>query len=222
MNTLINEVDRNAAETVKVYIGREPVPEDSLPLNREDYEAMQFLPLGTQVGFEPSKLGKLWNALAKLALHIGIPTSKDVTVNQYGDVEKIACKVREALAEIREVSEGTLAFVGIGGQEVSFECSCGAKNKRRLELLNDGQTVNCIRPNCNESYKYEQADMSFVRRVFEVVCSCCNYSNSIPQNIIDKLPTNRAYLLICSGCGENNYLSWELNVVQRTMPLTTD
>ncbi|WP_128254390.1 hypothetical protein [Falsirhodobacter deserti] len=176
---------------------------------------MDWLPVGTQVGFSPSKLGKLWNGLAKLALHIEIPTSKDATVNQYGDIQAIASKVKQALAEIKRISEGTLMSSGMG-EEVSFECICGSKNKRRLELLKEGQSINCINPDCDESYDYVQSDMSFGRRTFGIVCRACRASRDIPKRIIEKLRTDQHVHFDCEGCGETIYVSWRPMQAQRT------
>ncbi len=217
VKTLIQEVDANAAETFTLSIAREPMSEGSPPPSREDCEAMEWIPVGTQVGFAPDKLGKLWNGLAKLALHIEIPTSKDATVKQYGDIQAIASKVGQALAEIKRIFEGTLISSGIG-EEVSFECSCGSKNKRRLELLQDGKIINCINPDCDESYDYVQSDTSFGRRAFEIVCRACGASRDIPKRMVEKLRTDQRIHFDCEGCGEAIYLSWRPMQAQRTKP----
>ncbi len=217
VKTLIQEVDAKAAETFTLSIAREPMTEGSPPPTREDYEAMEWLPVGTQVGFAPNKLGKLWNGLAKLALHIEIPTSKDATVKQYGDIQTIASKVKQALAEIKRISEGTLMSTGMG-EEVSFECVCGSKNKRRLELLKDGQTINCINPDCDESYDYVQSDMTFGRRALDIVCRACGASRDIPRRMVEKLRTDQHIHFDCKGCGETIYVSWRPMQAQRTEP----
>ncbi|MBM1814297.1 hypothetical protein [Pseudosulfitobacter pseudonitzschiae] len=215
VKTLIQEFDSKAAETFTLSIAREPMPEGSPPPTREDYEAKEWIPLGTQVGFAPNKLGKLWNGLAKLALHIEIPTSKDAAVNQYGDIQAIKSKVTQALAEIKRISEGTLMSSGMG-EEVSFECSCGSRNKRRLELLKDGQTINCINPDCNESYDYVQSDMSFGRRTFDIICRACGTSCDIPKRMVEKLKTDQHIHFDCEGCREAIYVSWRPTQAQRT------
>lgn len=217
VQTLINEVDVNTAETVSIYFSREPMPKGSPPPTREDYEAKEWLPIGTQVGFKPNKLGKLWNGLAKLALHIEVPNSKDETIKQYGDVQKIKEKVKQALAEIRRISKGTMVSSGFG-QEVSFPCRCGSKNKRRLELLKDGQTISCINPDCDESYDYVQSDMCFERRTIEVICRSCGASIDIPKRKIEKLKTDQYIYFDCDGegCGETICVAWRLMQTQRT------
>lgn len=219
VKTLIQEVDDKAAETFTLSIAREPMPEGSPPPTREDYEAMEWLPVGTQVGFAPNRLGKLWYGLAKLALHIGIPTSKDATVKQYGDIQAIASKATQALAEIKRISKGTLMSSGMMmGEDVSFDCNCGSKNKRRLKLLKDGQTINCINPDCDESYGYVQSDMSFGRRTFEIACRACNTSRDIPKRKVEKLRTDQHTHFDCEECDETIYVSWRPVQTQRTEP----
>jgi len=129
VKTLIQEVDKHAATTLNISVA----PDVPSEYTAEGYEALDWKPLGTQIGFNPNKFGKLWNGLAKLALHIEVPTSKDTTVKPYGDMQAIASKVKQALAEIKQISKGTLMSPGIG-QEVSYKCVCGSKNKRRLAL----------------------------------------------------------------------------------------
>lgn len=221
VKTLIQEVDAKVAETFTLSIARESMPEGSPSPTREDYEAMEWLPVGTQVGFAPNRLGKLWNGLAKLALHVEIPTSKDATVKQYGNIQAIASKVKQALAEIKRISEGTLMSNGMG-KEVSFECVCGSKNKRRLELLKDGQTINCINADCDESYDYVQSDRSFGRRTFVIVCRACGGSREIPKRMAEKLRIDQHIHFDCEGCGETIYVSWRPMQAQRTEPPKKD
>ncbi len=100
VNILIREVDDKTAETFTLSISKEPIPENSAFPSLEDFPAMEFLPIGTQIGFNPERLGRLWNALANLALHITLPTSKDHGVARYGDAKKIRAKVIEALGHV--------------------------------------------------------------------------------------------------------------------------
>lgn len=213
VKTLIQEVDEHAATTLTISVASE-VPSENTP---EGFRALDWKPLGTQIGFNPNKFGKLWNGLANLALHIEIPASKDTTVKQYGDMQAIASKVKQALAEIKQISEGTLMSTGLG-EEVSFECVCGSKNKRRLELLKDGQTINCINPDCDESYDYVQSDMSFGRRTFEIVCRACGASRDISKRMVEKLRTDQYLHFDCEGCGETICVSWRPMQAQRTEP----
>lgn len=213
VKTLIQEVDEHAATTLTISVASE-VPSENTP---EGFRALDWKPLGTQIGFNPNKFGKLWNSLANLALHIEIPASKDTTVKQYGDMQAIASKVKQALAEIKQISEGTLMSTGLG-EEVSFECVCGSKNKRRLELLKDGQTINCINPDCDESYDYVQSDMSFARRNFEIVCRACGASRDISKRMVEKLRTDQYLHFDCEGCGETICVSWRPMQAQRTEP----
>ncbi|MGV0910228.1 hypothetical protein [Martelella sp. FOR1707] len=217
VKTLIQEVDAEAAKTFTLLIAREPMPEGSPPPTREDYEAMEWLRVGTQVGFAPNKLGQLWHGLANLALHIEIPISKDATVRQYGDIQAIASKVKEALEEIKLISEGTLMSSGMG-EVVSFKCSCDSTNKRRLELLSDGQTINCINPGCDESYDFVQSDTSFIRRTFAIVCRACRENHDIPKRLVEKLRIDQQIHVDCKGCGETIYVSWHIMQAQRPEP----
>ncbi|TIR30125.1 MAG: hypothetical protein E5X07_23045 [Mesorhizobium sp.] len=217
VNTLIQEVDSNAAATFTLSIGSEPVQEGAPPPTVEDYQSMEFLPIGTHIGFDPSKLGKLWNALANLALHISIPETKDTSVARYGDAEKVREKVSESLAEIKRIGQGTLLASGFG-EEVSFVCSCGVKNKRRLSLLKNGQTISCIDPKCDESYTYIESSLSFGRRSLDIVCRKCGSQQDIPSKKVDKLRKDQRIYFDCEGCGEQISIEWRPMQGQRTKP----
>lgn len=214
VKTLIQEVDANAATTMTVSVAAEVPAENTA----EGFAALDWKPLGTQVGFNPNKLGKLWNGLAKLALHVELPTSKEVQIEQYGELSAIRTKVVEALEEIERISKGTLHMSPGLGEQVSFECKCGAINKRKLELLNDGQIISCVNPDCDESYGYVQADMTFGRRTFEIKCRACGAMRDIPKRMIEKLRTDQHIHFDCEGCSETIYVSWRPMQAQRTQP----
>lgn len=169
------------------------------------------------MGFDPTKLGKLWNALAKLALHTSVPTNKDHYLAHYGDAAKIRKKVTEALAEIKRIDEGTLMSSGMG-EEVSFQCVCGTNNRRRLELLKEGQMISCINPECNQSYDYVESDTSFARRIFEITCRNCGVQREIPKKMVEKLRTDQHIHFDCEECAEKIYISWRPMQTQRTKP----
>ncbi|WP_340250846.1 hypothetical protein [Sulfitobacter pontiacus] len=211
---LIQEVDSSAAETFTVSISTSVTPEGTTDLTLADYQAMDYSPIGTQVGFNPNKLGRLWNALANLALHISLPINKADNLRHYGDKEAVSKKVSEALAEIKRISEGTLMFTGLG-EEVSFSCECGSTNKRRLELLSDGQIVSCVKADCGESYRFAKSDLLFERRTFEIVCQICDTRHHIAKKRVQKLRTDQPALFFCEGCGDTIQLSWRLNSGQK-------
>ncbi|MGJ8529306.1 hypothetical protein [Maritalea sp.] len=215
VRVLIQEVDSKAAETYTVSISKDPTPKGAQEPTQEEYQAMEYLPIGTHVGFDPKKLGSLWNALAKLALHIRLPANKSDTVPQYGDKEATKKKVSEALAEIKRIGEGTLISTGIG-EEISFECCCGSKNKRRFELLNDGQIVTCINPDCDESYVFFKSDLTFGQRVLEIACRACDTKRDLPKKKVEKLRTDQKIHFDCEGCGETIYLAWRPMQTQKT------
>lgn len=215
VKVLIQEVDSRAAETFTMSISTSSRPEGAQEPTLKDYQAMEFVPIGTQVGFNPNRLGDLWNALANLALHISLPTSKADSVPHYGNKDKIKKKVSEALLEIKRIGEGTLVSTG-GGEEVSFTCFCGSKNKRRLELLTDGQILSCVNPACDESYGFVKSDLSFGRRTFDITCQACGAQRDVPKRMIEKLRTDQHIHFDCEGCGETIYVSWRPMQAQKT------
>lgn len=215
VKTLLLEVDTKVAETFTFSISKAPVPKNSTQLTKSEYEAFEYVPVGTQIGFKANKMAKLWNALAKLALHVEIPKSKDSIVSQYGDPIKIRAKVEDALNEIVRISKGTLTSSGFG-EEISFVCKCGATNRRRFGLLQDQQIVSCIKPDCNESYEYQYNAQSFARRIFEITCQRCQAKENIPKNRLEKLRNDQNIKYICAGCNDEIILQWRPMQAQKT------
>lgn len=215
VNTLIQEVDVRIASDATFSISSEPTPECNSPMTAEDFAAIEFTSVGSQVGFNPNKLRKLWNALANLALHVNIPKNKDATVVRYGDPGKVKAKVVEALDEIKKINTGTLMLTGLG-EEISFECRCGTKNKRKSGLLRDRQIVNCINPECYESFDYTENLMIFEPRGYEVICQNCNEKQRIPSRLAEKkLKAGQHIPCDCIGCGETIFVKWRLMQVQK-------
>ncbi len=218
VRTLIQEVDATIAKPMKISISERPIAKDSPPLVCESFEPMKYHSLGTQKGFDSNELGKLWNGLANLALHIKIPQSKNSAVSQYGDIRAVTVKVRQALEEIRRISEGNLIMLFSMGDVISFECSCGSINKRQFPLLKDEQVVNCINPSCDESYVFVSVENSFVQRTFDIVCHVCGTSKSIPKRAVEKLPTDKQIFFSCTGCEEPISVLWKAMQAQRKKP----
>lgn len=176
MTTLINEVDETAATTRILYISKEPSEPGVTPSDED------FVEVGTQIGFDPKYIGKLWSALSGLALHARLPEHRGDAIANYGNIEKIRAKVVEVVSELERLSKTTLTMSGTG-EEVSFVCACGEKNKRRAGLLKEGQSVFCINPDCDHSYTVETSDEGFIfePEIISVDCNKCGMANAAPR-----------------------------------------
>jgi hypothetical protein len=221
VRVLIREVDSNAAETFTLSVSTSSRPEGAPPPTLEEYQAMEFLPIGTQVGFNPNRLGSLWNALANLALHVSLPMSKSDSIPHYGSKDEVKKKVSEALAEIKRIGEGTLLSSGMGlstgmGEEVSFTCLCGSMNKRRLQFLADGKILSCVNPSCIESYSFLKSDLLFERRTLEITCRACGTKRNVPTRMIEKLRVGQRLPFHCEGCAETIFVSLHPVQAQKT------
>jgi len=203
---LIQEVDAYAADTLTISISDKPPPSNSSEI---DITKLNYIPIGTQMGFDPKKLGNLWNALSNLALHISVPESADHDVSYLGDPPKVRRKVEEALSEIKRINQGSLIMSSFL-PETSFECVCGQTNERKLAPLVDKQTVSCINPKCQESYTYSSADQSFERRTIDVQCKSCSEVHSIPVQTIEKLRYDHTLKISCNSCKEKTVVFLKL------------
>ncbi|MBD1548530.1 hypothetical protein [Roseibium aggregatum] len=210
VNTLIQEVDSKIAASYTFSVGKEPIKTEG-DLTQEDYEAMEFVPVGSQVGFDPKKMGKLWNAISSF-LHVKVPKLKSDKVTEYGDPAALEKKIDEVLVELERLSQGTLIGSGFG-KTVRFDCICGTENKRRSSLLKEGQTINCISPDCIERWvvEFDGEDIEFVRKKINVPCRSCSVETAFPEKAMLDLGLNRQARFICQECGETNHVMWRLN-----------
>lgn len=213
VNTLISEVDQHATETRTLSVSRQPAVEGVEPKD-EDY-----VEIGTEVGFDPKLIGKLWNALAKLALHVRVPQHRGDQISDYGDRDQIKAKVNEVLAELERLSNTTMTFSGIG-EEVSFTCRCGTKNKRRAALLRNKQSVSCLNPDCKASWTAHKVgeEFTFEAHTANVVCEQCQSDNLMPWRLVAALKYDQTGSFNCHCCNHKNYFQWRLTQVRPLTP----
>jgi hypothetical protein len=203
INKIMTDVDPDVHHTMTLMIGVNP---DNKP------EEDNFVEVGTEVGFVPRRISSMWNALSKLALHVRLPESRQSQIPDYGDKSIVRAKVEQVVAELERISKGNMTFSGIG-EEVSFDCHCGQKNKRRASLLKPGQTISCFNPDCSSAFKVEIEDdgrHSFVLDSVEIPCAACGEITLAPRRELLKMDYEQIKLVRCFSCGHENRIAWTL------------
>lgn len=208
INRIIQEVDERIASEFTFYISPAPVPDRNL--SQEDFVALEWVPLGTQSGFDPKKIKSLWNALSNIALHVQIPKYEREDVSIYGNNKKIRSKIDEAISEIERISRGNLISSGLGS-EVHFTCECGHLNKRREKTLRNGKIIQCTKLGCKEIYEVDinGEDYSFKRQFVEIECQC-GHKTKLPKKHVLDLQHEQIAKFICLSCNEDVHFSWRL------------
>jgi hypothetical protein len=197
------DVDPEVASTYTISIGREPLK------GGEDVTALDYVPIGTQQGFDGAVLAKLWNGLSNVALHVALPKSKTALVEQFGDPAAMRAKVEQCLAELERIATGSLTTTGFG-PEVSFTCGCGTRNKRKSERLHAGKVIHCVNPECEHSFEIElDGDaFNFVVRWVHVDCTC-GKSLRFARAPLERLRVNQTANSFCE-CGAESVFHWRL------------
>ncbi|MCB1438136.1 MAG: hypothetical protein KDJ63_00025 [Nitratireductor sp.] len=199
MTTLINEVDPKIASTFTLSYA----PEDG------SGEPKEFTKLGTQLGFDSKLLSQHWQALGSF-LHSNVPIAGE-KVEHYCDREKMRSRLEHVRDELERLSEGTLTGAFIFNT-VSFECVCGQENKRAADVLKSDQVVNCLVPDCAESYRVQVdgENIGFLRETIAINCSNCGMSRPLARNTLENLPKRETIMFVCDECAEENFVAWHL------------
>lgn len=210
IKTLIQEVDPHVASNLILSMRPDPLPGDVGELSAADYEAMEFVEVGRQKGFNAAKLGRVWNSLGSF-LHVPVPQSSSAPMSTFGEPEKIERRVREALEVLASITKGTL-IVGGGGEVTKFQCVCGTLNRRRLALLTQGQVINCFNPDCRETWSIEinGHDIQFNRCLIDIKCRECGEAEPVPRRFVMELEREQRLSFNCASCSKQNLVVWKL------------
>lgn len=172
-------------------------------LTREKLEEQKYIQIGEQASLNLPKLGKLWNALSRVALHAQLPEKQSEDVRPYGHREAIMRQVKSTLEELEKLKSGTLISSGMG-MNYYFPCvSCGLEIRRVMKLLKHDQVVNCVNPKCKESYKiHKEGEKVFhARRAVSVKCEKCEGQIAFAQRLVDDLKQGEELNVHCDACG---------------------
>lgn len=201
---VIQEANELAATTLKFSVSKTPVDPANPPQSVADYENFEYAEVGTQVGFDIKEIGKLWNSLSGVALHVQTPKSKDSDLSVYGDPKKIRAKVEKALDLFKEVARGNL-LASSPGPEISYSCDgCGATIKRKMDLIYNGMVASCGSEGCKESYTLtiNESGVEFGRRQTVFPCDGCGKTIAIPAKQAEGLRMHQLLIAECRDCGE--------------------
>lgn len=165
---------------------------------------MEYVALGTQSGLSLNKIHRLWHGVSNVALRLPIPNISFGDLTIYQNKEKIRKKVNSVLDFLKSIT-GNLLMAGPLGEVFSFDCfACGMTLKRPVKNLISPSVVNCINPNCNESYLLEPGEtkknIDITRRVFRFECHSCQQSLEVPSNIFRELRFNQQLNIVCGSC----------------------
>lgn len=201
---IVEEANEHASTEFTISISDTPTEEENAPKTRQDFEKFNYAEIGTQSGFSIKKLGILWQALSKIALHINMPKEKSEKLKVYSDTKKLKEKIQETINELRKIGEGNIICSGFE-KSYSFACiSCGIALKRTASLLKNKQVVNCLSPTCDESYEIhkEEEKILYSRRITNVSCDSCAKENQIATGILEKLSIRKPLNISCNNCNQ--------------------
>lgn len=197
-----DQIDDNVLKEFSISISAEKIDGRS-PQTREEFESIEYTPLGTQSELKSNKLHTLWHGVSSVALHIPVPSISSGNINIYGEKEHVRKKVSDVISFLSGMN-GNLLMGGSFGEEYGFNCFiCDAKIKRPVKSLLDKTVLSCINPKCQESYviqKNKNDDFEVIRSIIKLSCSGCNEDLEVPIRIFRDLRFNQTLNIRCAKC----------------------
>ncbi len=197
------DVDDNIDKEFTLSISTQPTDGKNFK-TKEDFEALEYVALGTQSALNLNIVHSLWHGVSNVALHLPIPniSSGDLTI--YQNKERIKKKVQSVIDFLRPIT-GNLLMAGSLGEVFSFDCFiCGMTIKRPVKKLVSPSVVNCVNPKCDESYLLEPSEteknVDITRRIFKFECIGCKRDLEVPGKIFRELRFNQQLNIVCSSC----------------------
>ncbi|EEX36484.1 Uncharacterised protein [Vibrio metschnikovii] len=177
------------------------------PATKEEFESINYTSIGNQAELNINKLHKFWHAFSNVALHIPVPTIKSGDINIYGDKEKIKQKISLFIDYLSDYKSGNLLVGGSFGKVFSFTCCvCDVIIKKPVKVLTSPVVVNCINPECSESYLVEPDGNHkhiITRRIIKFRCQSCENYLEVPTNTFKELKFEQELNIRCLGCESN-------------------
>ncbi|RAU18889.1 hypothetical protein DN062_05245 [Nitrincola tibetensis] len=198
-----DDIDENITKGFKLSVSNQRVDGKS-PETKEEFESLEYHLVGQQPGLNINKLHSLWHGLANVALHIPVPTISSGEISIYGGQDKIKNKVRQVVLFLQGI-DGNLLMGGSLGPVFNFNClTCDSLIKKTVKALNSPAVVNCINPECSESYYIEPEDYKegfrVTRRIFQFACKRCNGNLDVPSKLFRELKLDQQLNIVCGSC----------------------
>lgn len=201
-----DEINENIEKGFTISISTEPLS-GKLPTSKEEYESIEYTPVGRQSALNLNKLHSFWHGFSNIALHIPVPNIGSGDINIYGDKDNIKNKIENFIKYLLELKEGNLLMGGSFGKVFSFNCFiCDSIIKKPVRALASPIIVNCINPKCIESYLVEpeqQNEHTITRRIVRFACVNCKTDLDIPSNIFKELKFEQQLNICCGECKSN-------------------
>lgn len=197
-----DDIDDNVSKEFSISISAEKI-DGRLPKTKEEFESIEYTPLGTQSELKLNKLHQLWNGVSNVALHIPVPSISSGNLNIYGDKDNIRKKVNDVVSFLSGL-KGNLLMGGTFREEYGFNCFvCDTKIKRPVKNLQQETVVSCINPKCQESYviqKDRNDEFEVIRRVIKFSCAGCNDDLEVPTRLFRELRFDQKLNINCGNC----------------------
>lgn len=197
-----DQIDDHVSKEFSISISTEKINGRS-PETREEFESIEYTPLGTQSELKFNRLHSLWNGVSNVALHIPVPSISSGNIDIYGEKGRIRKKVVDVISFLSDIN-GNLLIGGSFGEEYSFNCSsCKTKLKRPVKSLLDKTVLSCINPECKESYviqKNKNDGFEVIRNIIKFSCSGCDENLEVPIRYFQDLRFNQTLNIKCAKC----------------------
>ncbi|XPF93647.1 hypothetical protein ACM9HF_16720 [Colwellia sp. RE-S-Sl-9] len=203
LKQVLEEINENVDKGFTVSISKDPIL-GKHPSTKEEYESIEYVPLGEQSAINLNLLNRFWQSFSGLALHIPVPTICSGEIEIYGDKSKTKNKLEKFLTYLSKIKDGNLLMGGMEGVDFCFNCySCDSLIKKPVKYIKTSIIANCINLKCNESYLIEhdiESRYKITKRCIKLQCNECKKDLEVPTNIFKKLKFEEQLQINCVEC----------------------
>lgn len=191
------EVDPHADKTATIAYGVEEIP---------GVDAKEMKVLGEDRRLSLSEANKSYNVLGSFLHALSLYQIEQGKTHSSLEIQE---KAQEILNRLEKVLDSPLFNVNFG-YFYEFDCTCGAKIRRRDGSFSKEKGIVC--PKCSAIYDIasEEGDIKkFQVRQTEFQCSNCHNTNYVGQHLI-----NVGKVLVCASCEARTEIVFALRAIE--------
>lgn len=208
---LCQEVEPSLLDGTKISVSKTPI-DIIKELSSEDYEALEYVELGTRSLLDTGTISKLYYKISK---HLHAEMLSHMSDEADNGFDTLKRHVKEVIDELTNLSVGTIQFF-LPTKVSRFHCLCGSEICRTVHSLQYSKVIQCLKRNCNITYVPHKTDQGYElhRRVVTIKCPHCDFDIKQEFADIEKLSIFNEHSTGCPKCSGKIKMSPVFSVIK--------